>query len=189
MSNVVIESGGINPVKMKVRQEGQAEVFATAVEEFENVSARDSNAFSWTTIPVNSDSGDTILMVQNTSDTLLLHILNIRILTDLSTACVVFTIDNASTPVGLEIVGRCWNRAAPKVAPAAAVGDDTANTSQETIFFNEELILDERLVLDTHGAIILGKNAAIGIDIAVGATALSTAHIEGFFAINDALRV
>ncbi len=189
MSNVVLESGGINPVKAKIRAEGQLEIFGVAVEEIENVSARDSNSFSWVTIPVNSDDGDTLLLVQNTSDTLILHIQSVRVLSDASTACVVFTIDNATTPVGLEVVGKCWNRAAPKVAPAAAVGDDTANTSQETIFFNEELILDERLELDLHGAVLLGKDAAIGVDIATGATALSTCQIQGFFAINDALRV
>lgn len=189
MSKVTIESGGINPVQMKVRAEGQAEIFATAVEEFENVSARDSNSFSWTTVPVNSDDGDTILMVQNTHDTLLLHISLLRILSDKSTACVVFTIDAAVTPVGAAITGVCWNRKAPSVANAIAKGDDTANDTQENIFFNEELILDELKEIDTHGAIILGKNAAIGIDIATGSTALSTAHIEGFYAINDALRV
>lgn len=188
MSNVVIESGGINPVKAKVRAEGQFETFGVAVEEFENVSARDSLSFTWTSVPYNSANGDTQLLVQNISDTLLLHILEIRILVDTSSACVVFTIDAATTPVGTEVVGRCWNRAAPKVAPAAAVSDDTANTAQETIFFNEEVLADTLKVLDLHGALILGKNAAIGWDLAAGST-LSAGQISGFFAINDALRV
>lgn len=190
MGNVTLESGGILPVKAKIRVEGQLETFSTAVEEFENVSATDSLAFSWTIIPVNSDDADTILMVQNTSDSLLLHITEILVLTDLnSTGATVFTIDNATTPVGLAVIGVCWNRAAPKVAPAAAVGDDTANTTQENIIFDEEILADEPRVWDLHGALILPKNGAIGIDLTLGATALCSASIQGFFAIDDALRV
>ncbi len=190
MADTRLVNSGTVPYGTRVRQEGQLEVFATAVEEFENVSARDSNAFSWTVVPVNSDDADTILMVQNTSDTLLLHILEILVLTDLnSTGATVFTIDNAAAPVGAAVTGVCWNRAAPKVAPALAKGDDTANDSQENIIFDEEIFADTPRVWDLHGALILPKNGAIGIDLTLGATALSSASIQGFFAINDALRV
>ncbi len=187
--NTVLESGGINPTKAKIRSEGQLEVFATSVDEFENVSARDSSSFSWTVVPVNSDDADTILMVQNTSDTLFLHIQTILVLSDLnSTGATVFTIDNAVTPVGTLVTGVCWNRSAPRVAPAAAVADDTANDSQENIIFDEEILADVPRLWDLHGALILGKNAAVGIDLTLGATALSSATILGFYAIPDSLR-
>ena len=187
--NTVLESGGINPTKAIIRQEGQLETFSTSVSEFENVSARDSNSFSWTSVPFNSSDADTMLLVQNTSDTLFLHIQTILVLTDLnSTGATVFTIDNAVTPSGTTVVGVCWNRAAPKVASAAAATNEIGNDSQENIIFDEEIFADVPRVWDLHGALILPKGAAIGIDFTLGATALSSASILGFYAIPDALR-
>ena len=190
MSQVTLESGGINPVKAKIRSEGQLETFSTIVDEFENVSARDSNSFSWTTVPYNSSDADTVLAVQNTHDTLQLHIVEIRIKSDASSvSCVVFTIDAAAAPSGTLVTGACWNRAAPKVAKAVAATDDTANTSQETIIADEELIADVPNIFDMHSAVVLGTNAMIGVDIGTGSTALCSARIIGFYAIPDSLRV
>ena len=191
MSFFTLIGAGVSRFGQKVRREGQAEVFATIVDEFENVSARDGNSFSWTIVPYNSGNGDTIILVQNNHDELLLHLTEARIKTDADSALVGhFTDETTLTPTGTAITGTPWNRKLGNVAEANAFATETNNTqgTLNQIFFNEEIIADIGLVINLHGAVILGKGQSAAFDLATGSTALCSAAFEGFYAINDTLR-
>ena len=187
----VLVGAGVNPAKQKVRSpEGQAEVFATTVNEFENVSARERLSFSWTIVPANFSAAETLLLVQNDSDTLILHIEEIELENDLSTLVQVHLTDRADlTPAGGTVVtGVCWNQTAPRKAPALARSNETSN-AQGNIIWNHEVIADTSKVIPLHGAVLLGKGQSIGVDVTSGATAIASCTIRGFFAIPDEARV
>ena len=189
MSDLIIIGGGSNRTPAKVRDEGQLEAFATVVDEFENVSARDGQAYSWTTVPFNSGNGETVLSVQNIHDELILHITHFRIKTDNSSALVVYTVDKPSTPTaGTLVTGAVWNRKNQNVASALSFANDGTDHTQETIIWNEEIIADVAEDLDLHGAVLLGKGQMIAADLATGSTALCSGQVLGFYAINDQLR-
>ena len=125
----VLVSGGKRPGKQIVREEGQAEVFATSVEEFENVSARDRLAFSWTIVPADFAANETILLVQNDSDPLTLHITLAEFQTDNATVARLHFTDRAKLTIvgGTVVDGVCWNQTAPKEAPALSRSNETGN--------------------------------------------------------------
>ncbi len=188
MSDLEIVSAGRLSTGALVRVEGQLETFATTVTEFENVSARDGLAFSWTIVPATMANGDTVLSVQNTHDELILHIIEFRVKTDTSSALVIYTVDKPSTPTaGTLVTGVAWNRRNQNVAEALSFADDQTAHSQETILYNEEIIADVREVVDFQGAVLLGKDQMIAADLAAAST-LSSARVLGFYAKNDILR-
>lgn len=189
MSNMILESGGIVPYKQKVRQEGQAEVFATTVDELENVSARERLAFSWSIVPAaNATASDTLLLVQCDSDDLVLHIQEIHVETDTDSGITVHLTDRAALTVagGVLVVGVCLNQTAPRVAPAIARFDETSNV-EGNIIWDHEILADIYTVIDLHGAALLGKGQSIAVDQAATST-ISSCSIFGFFAIPDEKR-
>ena len=190
MTETILISGGINRTPVKGRTEGQLETFSTVVDEFENVSARDGQSYSWTVVPFNAGNGDTILSLQNTHDELILHVVEGHFKTDNSSAFVVYTVDKPSIPTaGTAVTGVVWNRKNQNVAEALAFANDQTAHSQENIIHNEEIIADEEEDINFHGAVLLGKGQMIAADLGTGSTALCSGQFIGFFAINDALRV
>lgn len=190
MSNMILESGGIIPYKQKVRQEGQAEVFAISVNEFENVSARERLSFSWSIVPAaNATASDTLLLVQCDSDDLVLHIEEIIIETDTDSNITIHLTDRAALTVagGVLVVGVCLNQTAPRVAPAIARFDETANV-EGNIIWEHEILADQLTTLEVHGAVLLAKGQSIAVDQALTST-ISSCSIFGFFAIPDEKRV
>ena len=110
-----------------VRSEGQAEVFAVTVDEFENVSARSRLAFSWTIVPANFSAAETLLLIQNNNASLTLHITHAIVETDNSSLVQVHLTDRAAlTPAGgVVVTGVSWNQTAPRVAEALARSNET----------------------------------------------------------------
>jgi len=188
MSNVNVVSAGILPHGQRVREEGQAEVFAVQVNEFENVSARARLAFSWSIVPAAMANADTALLVQNDSDTLVLHIEEVVIETDTLSLCQIHLTDRAAlTPgAGTSVVGVCLNQTAPRVAPAIAFADEQNNV-QGNIIWQHELAADSGETVELHGAVLLAKGQSIGVDLTLAGLASCT--IFGFFAIPDEERV
>ena len=182
----ITRNAGIIPHGQRVRREGQAEVFAVTVDEFENVSARSGLAFSWGIVPANFAVTETLLLLQNTSPALHLHIVDVDYLNDLDSQVEVHIIDAATTPAGGTAVnGFCYNRTAPRVAAAVAFSNETANGTQGTIFWEHEILADTHHHIELQGALILPNGAAIGVDVVAGATALASLTIKGFYAIPD----
>lgn len=186
MSDVNIINAGIQNVGMKVREEGQAEVFATVVDEFENVSARDRNSFSWSIVPADFEAAETLLLVQNNNDQLHLHITEVEFQTDNASVVRVHLTDRAVlTPAGgTVVVGVCWNQTAPRVAEALARSDETSNAIGN-IIWDFPVAADTLITVNTHGAAILAKGQSIAIDLTTASTSLASCRIEGFFAIPD----
>lgn len=188
-ANTLVNAGTI-PFGQKVREEGQAETFSVSVNEFENVSARSRLSFSWTIVPANFSAAETLLLVQNDSDTLVLHIEEVIVENDLNSLIQVHLTDRAAlTPTGGTLVtGVCINQTAPKVAQAIARSNETGN-AQGNIIWNHEIILDTLTTIEWHGAILLAKGQSIAVDVTSGATAIASCSILGFFAIPDEERL
>lgn len=182
-------SAGTVPYGQKVRQEGQAETFSITVNEFENVSARNRLSFSWSIVPANFSAAETLLLVQNNHDTLILHIEDVEMESDASSLVQIHLTDRAAlTPAGGTIVvGVCLNQTAPRVAEALARSNETANT-QGNIIWQHEVLADTPKLVDLHGAVLLAKGQSIAVDLTTGAAALATCTIFGFYAIPDEAR-
>ena len=188
MGDVTLRNAGVNPHGQKVREEGQAEVFAISVNEFENVSARNKLAFSWSIVPAAMANADTALLVQNDSDSLVLHIEEVVIETDTLSLCQVHLTNRAIlTPgAGTSVVGVCLNQTAPKVAEAIAFADEQNNV-QGNIIWQHEIAADDGETIELHGAVLLGKGQSIAVDLTLAGLASCT--IFGFYAIPDEARV
>lgn len=189
MSNVTIRNAGNVDVGMKVRSEGQAEVFATTVDEFENVSATDRNSFSWSIVPADFGAAETLLLIQNNNALLHLHITEIEFQTDNASVVRVHLTDRAVlTPAGGTVVtGICWNQTAPRVAEALARSNETSNAIGN-IIWDFPVAADTLITVDLRGAVILAKGQSIGVDLTTASTSLASCHIEGFYAIPDEAR-
>lgn len=188
MTQMRLVNSGINPFGQKIREEGQAEVFAISVNEFENVSARARLAFSWSIVPAAMANADTPLLVQNDSDTLVLHIEEVIIETDTLSLCQIHLTNRAVlTPAGgTSVIGVCLNQTAPKVAPAIAFADEQ-NNAQGNIIWEHELAADAGETIELHGAVLLAKGQSIAVDLTLAGLASCT--IFGFFAKPDEERI
>jgi len=189
MANTTIVNAGTTAHGVKVREEGQMEVFSIAVNEFENVSARSRLSFSWTSVPANFANAETLLLVQNDSDTLVLHIEEIVVESDADSQVQVHLTDRAAlTPAnGTVVTGVCLNQTAPRVAEALSRSNETANV-QGNVIWHHEIIADTLTTLELHGAVLLAKGQSIAVDVTTGAAALATCSIYGFYAIPDESR-
>ena len=190
MGDVEIRNAGNLDVGARVRVEGQLETFSVAVNEFENVSARSRLSFSWSAVPAAVGSGnDTILLVQNDSDTLVLHIEEIIIQSDTDSNTKIHLTNRATlTPAaGTLVTGICVNQTAPRVAPAIAYADEQNNVLGN-ILWEHEVMADSQVVVELHGAVLLAKGQSIAVD-SVATTTISSCTIFGFFAIPDEERL
>lgn len=184
MADVTLRNAGVDPHGQKIRAEGQAEVFAISVNEFENVSARSRLAFSWSIVPAAMANADTVLLVQNDSDILVLHVEEVIIETDTLSLCQIHLTNRAAlTPgAGTSVIGVCLNQTAPRVAAAIAFADEQNNV-QGNIIWQHELAADDGETVELHGAVLLAKGQSIAVDLTLAGLASCT--IFGFFAIPD----
>jgi len=161
--------------------EGQLHVLATNESEAEHVSEHDSLFFSWSMVAADIGTGaDTALLVRNTSSTLFLHIEDISFSADTASEWDIhFTSEATFTPTGTAVVGVCMNRAAPKVAEATAIADETANT-QGNIIWSNQLAADVIHNVHYGGSLILGNNQQIAIDVTANTTGVNC-NITGYY--------
>lgn len=189
MSFFTIVGAGVKRFGVRVREEGQIETFSTIVNEFENVSARNKLAFSWSMVPAILANADTLLLVQNTSPTLVLHIEEVIVSLDTDSLVQIHLTNRAAlTPgAGTSVVGVCLNQTAPKVAPAIAFGDEQNNV-QGNIIWNHEILADTNETIELHGAVLLGNGQSIAADV-TSAQTIAGCTIFGFYAIPDEDRI
>jgi hypothetical protein len=160
----------------------QLRVIADMESEFKHESEGNSLSFTWNTVSADYAAADTMLIVQNTSPTLKLHIENVWFYTDNASEFDIHTINDATTPAGgTAVTGVCLNRAAPKIAEAAAHSDDTANSAQGNIIWTGTILASTTYTVNYGGAVILGTNDAIAIDVTSAPGSLATAGISGYY--------
>ncbi len=153
-----LEGAGVNPHKQKVREEGQAEAFAIVVSEFENVSALSRLSFSWTIVPANFSAAETLLIVQNDSDSFILHIEDVEMESDADTLVQVHFTNRADLTIagGAIVTGVCWNQTAPKKAPALSLSKEAANV-QGNVVWKHEVIAETPKIIPFNGEHLLVK--------------------------------
>jgi len=154
------DGGGIN--EQKVTKKGEALVKAIVETDFES-SSEDGLAFNWSSGIINIDSGDTVLLLKNLSDTPL-HIESIAI-NNGSTASQyqVHLPTTEVTATGTAVSGTILNTGKSGSPDATAKSDETDNT-QGDIIFTPMMAVDSDRTINTVG-LILGKNKSVGIDV------------------------
>jgi hypothetical protein len=179
MSQVTIHDANGNIVTV---EEGRLRILADVQPEFKHVSESDSLSFAWSIVAADFAAAATLLIVQNTSSDLVLHIAQISFSTDNASEVDIHTIAGATTPSGgTAVVGRCLNVAAKKVAEAVGHSNDTANSAQGDIIWSNRVLAATLVTVDFHGALILGNTDAIAVDITTAPTSLANCNIMGFY--------
>lgn len=162
-------------------EEGQLRVLASGESEFEAISERKGLSFTWTVLTVDQGAGaQTGLLLQNTSDQFLLHIEDVIVSSDVATEIDIHLTDKAAlTHSGTNVVGICLNQNAIRVAPATATADE-ANNAQGNIIDTQQIAADEPYHRHFGGALILGKNGIVAVDITEDVGGISCS-ISGYF--------
>lgn len=155
------KGAGVN--EQKVDKEGNARVFAVVISNLEHESEKNGKAYNWTSGVVDIDSGDTVLLVKNTSDTPL-HIEIISIANgSLASAYTVHLPTTEVTPAGVTVTGTNLNTGKSEVAEAISKSDETDNT-QGNIIAVEFMAVDADVDINVSG-LILGKNKSVAVDV------------------------
>lgn len=152
--------------------------------EFEHTSEHDSLAFTWTIVAADFEAATTLLLLQNNSDDLILHIDHIVVSTDNASIIQIHVIDAAATlSGGTAVVGFCLNRKAPRLATtlSTARSNETGNSTQGTIVVAPQILASTPIPINFGGAIGLPNGAAIGVDLVTASTSLATCTITGHY--------
>jgi len=164
--------------------DGNLHTLATNESEFEHVSENNSLAFSWTIVAADFSAAETLLLVQNISETLLLHIESIEAETDNASEIDIHCTDEAAlTPAGGTLVtGECLNRAVQKNPTSFSIArsNETANV-QGNIIWTAQLVAGTVYNKEFGGAVILAKGQSIAIDITTAPTSLAHCSISGYY--------
>ncbi len=153
----------------EVDSEGHLIVDAIQLSELAHTSVAHGLAFSWAAATYDYDASDTILLVKNTSSTRKLLIEQIIISSDTATEVAIHVPTSEVTPSGTTITGRNMNLGSNNVAEATAVRDET-NNSQGNLFWTGFISANEAHHVDFQGALILGTNDSIGVDLVTAGT-------------------
>lgn len=144
------------------------------------VAAENGDAFIWVMEQYDYTAVDTILLVRNDHSTKKLHITEVRVQQGAGEVEAEIHVPTAAfAATGTAVVGTNLNRESNKVAEATAIADETVNT-QGTIVQRLHTLNGVEVVLDFKGALKLGHDQAIGIDLATGAD-WCLASITGYF--------
>lgn len=156
-------------VRNRITSKGQFLVLAITEPEIEFVSENDGQAYMWNSQDQDIDAGDTMLLLKNTSDTIL-HIT--RIIMSAGNAATRYEIHIVTadiTPTGTAVTGFNMNTASGNVANAIAKADESVNT-QGSVIYDISLLANTTEILPTPG-LLLAKNISIGVDQVTESTA------------------
>lgn len=138
------------------------------------------DAFIWVMEQYDYTALDTALLVRNDHSTKKLHIAEVRVQQGAGEVEVEIHVPTAAfTAAGTAVVGTNLNRESNKIAEATAIADETGNT-QGTVIQRLHTLNGAEKVLDFKGALKLGHDQAIGIDLETGAD-WCLASITGYF--------
>ena len=165
----------------RVLSDGEAVVRAIVESEMEHVSARHSASFAWATTFATGGTDRDVLTIQNDHPNQGLIIEKIFLGAD---AAGVFTVGHVTsgTPAGSTVTPTCLNRGAVKTAQATAFGDaEVTGTVVTANIWTVAVLADAPpFVIDTEGALLLGKDDIFGIACSTSVTINIT--VLGYFA-------
>ena len=133
-----------------------------------------SEAFAWNAVTADIAGAETALCVRNDSSTKYLVIDKLYVYSDVPTAVDVHLVTANFTAAGTAVVGVCLNKASATIADATAKADETGNTQGDiilTLHTPELTTAAESVSYDFEGAVILGDDQAIGVDIVADSAA------------------
>ena len=173
MNQIQIQSGG-GAYLAAVNSANQLLTRAVAVSPIHEASLI-GNAFSWTSVSADIDTGDTALLVANTAASKWLVIAYAYIWVNVA-AQVKLHVPAVATYTGTAVVGVNLNRNYANNAPAVAYTDETAKALGngagnviQTLWIAESTNVQTTCVkgetVDFKGSLILGTNDAIALDI------------------------
>lgn len=127
----------------------------------------EGETYAWVTPTSTTAAADTVLLVKNTSPTKDLHIEKVMIGGDATSRFVIHrpTVVVA-TPTGTANTGTNLNGNSANVAPATAIQDETTN-AQGAILASGSFIADQGAQVCFDGAVSLGQNDSIGVDVVI----------------------
>jgi len=136
------------------------------------------DAYSWTSVAADIDTGDTMLMVRNDSARNL--ILSRLTVTGSNVAGILdlHLVTAAYTAAGTAVTGINLNSASSKTADATAFGDETGNT-QGSVLMELVVPITTPYTVDLDG-VVVGPGHAVGLDQITEATA-GSAQLVGYF--------
>ena len=149
----------------QVDVENRLDVYSTMESEISHESEVNNRAFTWTH-QYDSDDGDTIMLLKNTSSTLNLIIQAMVVgVTDTTN----FTLHNPSntTLAGSTITGTNLNLGSALSADASCYGDETGNTTGTVLMYGR-FTADMAATVEFEGSIILGTSNELALNIASG---------------------
>ncbi len=177
-----IQGGTGNNYTAGVSDEFRLMTETVATPDFLHRNYHDGSAYVWNFPSYNAANADTVMFVQNDSNTNL-HIHHAFLWTDAATTVTVHTIKNGETPAGTAVTGVNLKRGSGNVAEATAIQDETGNSSQGTILQLEYATANTPLTIfkEEGYEVILGKNDCIAIDLTTGSSAATFGHIVGYY--------
>lgn len=180
--SMIDDGAGKNP-PVRTDEDGHLLTNSVSESEFEYFSDVKGDAYSWNFLTYDIAAGDTIGLIKNTSDSKELHIDSITISSDVETVVTVHLPTTEVTPTGTAVVGANLNTRSVKIAPSAAITDETDNTQGTIIFQTEIQAAGSPFTHEYGGALIIGQNRSVGVDIVADAGAFNLT-IEGHFTPN-----
>ena len=165
----------------RVLSDGEALVRAIVESEMEHVSAKESGSFAWATTFATGGTNRDVLTIQND------HASNDLVIEKIflgAAGAGVFTVGHVTsgTPAGSTVTPTCLNRGAVKTAQATAFGDAevTGTVVTANIWTVAVVANASPFVIDTEGALLLGKDDIFGIACSTSVTINIT--VLGYFA-------
>jgi hypothetical protein len=142
------------------------------------------DAYSFTAVSADINAGDTALLVANQSKDRLLVIEKVYAYSDVPTQLKVHC-PAVGTWAGTAVVGVNLNRLSTKTADAVAYADETGNTfaaanTVVTLNTNELTTAEFPVEYDFKGAVILGYDDAIAVDIIAESAAFDCTFLTYF---------
>jgi len=155
---------------LRITTAGHALTDATVVSEVEHASEEDQAAYSWSSGTFDQGVNDTILLVQNNSDTDL-HIVSVSMSTDVDTIAtihipnVTFTIASATQITGVNLNTNGTNLLGTDTTVVDARQNETGNAIGDIIWAGEIATASGTYTRNLAG-VILARGKSIAVDYA-----------------------
>jgi len=192
---MLLDDGKGRGYKAEITNNNKVRAYATTEKEISYESEVNGEAYTWTAVSANVDTGDTGLLVCNDSATKKLIIQKIYVWADVAAQFKVH-VPAYPTLAGTAVVGVNLNRASNNVADATAKADETGNTfaaanvitTLRNTYYSRGNGDDNADIpaagqgqwVDYDGALVLGYHDCIAVDI-IGESAAFECTIIGYF--------
>lgn len=178
----IIDDGSGKGFSARVNSDGHLVIDAITLEEITHVSDEHGLAFSWSSgTYAPSATGDTILLIKNTSTTRALFIKDVYLSTAAETRVIIHLPTVEVTPTGTAITGTNLNTLSSNVAETTAIRDETDNSIGGIIWSGEIPIVGTPYKVPFDGAVILGQNKSIAVDYVADPGTVCDVTITGWF--------